>query len=76
MKIKTLFISDVHLGTIKSQPEKLLKVFKEYDFEELIIIGDFIDMTPLKRKIYWNENHSAVIQKIIKMSKCQEKMFQ
>jgi UDP-2,3-diacylglucosamine pyrophosphatase LpxH len=69
MKIKTLFISDVHLGTIKSQPEKLLKVFKEYDFEELIIIGDFIDMTSLKRKIYWNENHSAVIQKIIKMSR-------
>ena len=69
MKIKTLFISDVHIGTIKSQPEKLLKVFKEYDFEELIIIGDFIDMTSLKRKIYWNENHSAVIQKIIKMSR-------
>lgn len=69
MKIRTLFISDVHLGTMKSQPEKLLKVFKEYNFEELIIIGDFIDMTSLKRKIYWNQNHSAVIQKIIKMSR-------
>lgn len=69
MKIRTLFISDVHLGTMKSQPEKLLKVFKEYNFEELIIIGDFIDMTSLKRKIYWDQNHSAVIQKIIKMSR-------
>jgi len=69
MKIKTLFISDVHLGTIKSQPEKLLKVFKEYDFQELIIIGDFIDLTSLKRKIYWDNNHSAVLQKVLKMSR-------
>lgn len=69
MKVKTLFISDVHLGTIKSQPEKLLKVFKEYEFEELIIIGDFIDLTSLKRKIYWDNNHSAVLQKILEMSR-------
>ena len=47
MKVKTLFISDVHLGTIKSQPQKLLKVFKKYEFEELIIIGDFIDLTSI-----------------------------
>ena len=69
MKVKTLFISDVHLGTIKSQPQKLLKVFKEYEFEELIIIGDFIDLTSLKRKVYWDNNHSAVLQKVLKMSR-------
>ena len=30
-KIKTLFISDVHLGTKKCQADKLLEVFKNYE---------------------------------------------
>jgi UDP-2,3-diacylglucosamine pyrophosphatase LpxH len=68
-KIKTLFISDVHLGNPNSQADKLLKIFKEYDFENLFIIGDFIDMTYLKRKIYWNQSHSTVIQKILRLSR-------
>ena len=68
-KIKTLFISDIHLGNPNSQAEKLLKVFKDYEFENLIIIGDFIDMTYLKRKFYWNQNHSTVIQKVLRYSR-------
>jgi UDP-2,3-diacylglucosamine pyrophosphatase LpxH len=68
-KIKTLFISDVHLGTRKSQADKLLDVLKEYEFDNLIIIGDFIDLTALKKKFYWNEDHSTVIQKILRLSR-------
>ena len=68
-KIRTLFISDVHLGTKKCQAEKLLEVFKKYEFEQLIIVGDFIDLTSLKRKFYWNESHSTVIQKILRLSR-------
>ena len=68
-KIKTLFISDVHLGTKKSQAGKLLEVFKKYEFQQLVIVGDFIDLTALKRKFYWNEEHSTVIQKILRLSR-------
>ena len=69
MKIKTLFISDIHLGNPNSQADKLLKVLKEYEFENLFIIGDFIDMTYLKGKFYWDQNHSTVIQKILRLSR-------
>jgi UDP-2,3-diacylglucosamine pyrophosphatase LpxH len=68
-KIRTLFISDVHLGTKKCQAEKLLEVFKKYELENLVIVGDFIDLTSLKRKFYWNESHSTVIQKILRFSR-------
>ena len=68
-KIKTLFISDVHLGTTKCQAEKLLGVFREYEFETLVIVGDFIDLTSLKKKFYWSESHSTVIQKVLRMSR-------
>jgi UDP-2,3-diacylglucosamine pyrophosphatase LpxH len=69
MKVKTLFISDVHLGTKKCQADKLLEVMKKFDFDEMIIIGDLIDLTSLKRKFYWNQDHSTVIQKILKESR-------
>ena len=68
-KIRTLFISDVHLGTKKSQAGKLLEVFKKYEFDHLIIVGDFIDLTALRRRFYWHEDHSTVIQKILRMSR-------
>ena len=69
MKINTLFISDVHLGTKKSQANKLLEVFKKYEFNNLIILGDFIDLIAIKRKMYWHESHSTVIQKILRLSR-------
>jgi UDP-2,3-diacylglucosamine pyrophosphatase LpxH len=69
MKVKTLFISDVHLGTSKCQADKLLQVLKDYEFEELVIVGDFIDLTSLKRKFYWKPDHSTVIQKILRASR-------
>ena len=69
MKIRTLFISDVHLGTRKSQPSKLLDVLRIYEYDELIIIGDFIDLTSLKNKLYWTPEHSTVIQKILRLSR-------
>jgi UDP-2,3-diacylglucosamine pyrophosphatase LpxH len=54
IKVKSLFISDIHLGNKNSQADKLLEVLKQYEFQNLFIVGDFIDMTSLKRKFYWN----------------------
>lgn len=69
MQIKTLFISDVHLGSKNSQADKLLNVLKKYEFEKLFIVGDFIDLTSLRRKFYWNQSHSDVIQKVLRLSR-------
>jgi UDP-2,3-diacylglucosamine pyrophosphatase LpxH len=69
MKVRTLFISDIHLGNHKSQPHKLLEVLKNYEYENLVIVGDFIDLTSLKKKFYWNADHSTVIQKILRSSR-------
>lgn len=69
IKVKSLFISDIHLGNKNSQADKLLEVLKQYEFQNLFIVGDFIDMTSLKRKFYWNQSHSTVIQKVLKLSR-------
>jgi len=67
--IRTLFISDVHLGSTNSNASKLLDVFKKYEFQNLVIVGDFIDMTSLKRKFFWTQDHSTVIQKVLRLSR-------
>ena len=69
MKIKSLFISDIHLGNPNCNADKLLDVLKNYEYDNLFIVGDFIDMTYLKRKYYWNPSHSTVIQKILRLSR-------
>ena len=68
-KIESLFISDLHLGNPNSQADKVLSVLKMYEFKKLFIVGDFIDMTYLKRKFFWDVNHSTVIQKVLKFSR-------
>jgi UDP-2,3-diacylglucosamine pyrophosphatase LpxH len=43
MKVKALFISDVHLGSKGSKASALLEMLKQYEPEYLFIVGDFID---------------------------------
>jgi UDP-2,3-diacylglucosamine pyrophosphatase LpxH len=69
IKIKILFISDTHLGNKNARTDLLLSVLKKYEFENLFIVGDFIDMTAMKKKFYWNQKSSTIIQKILKLSK-------
>lgn len=66
---RSIFISDVHLGTKHSRVEKLIEFLKENESENLFIVGDFIDGWALKRKWYWNSNHNLLIQKILRKSR-------
>lgn len=69
MKYKSIFISDVHLGTRFSKAKLLLNFFKHNECENLILVGDIIDGWSIKRKLYWPQEHSDVIQKILKKQK-------
>lgn len=69
MKIDALFISDVHLGSKGSQPDKLLSVLKKYEPEYLFIVGDFIDGWLLKKRNYWVQEYTNVIRKVLSYTK-------
>lgn len=68
-KIRSLFISDVHLGSSKSLAEDCIEMLKQYDFEYLYIVGDFIDIWQIKRKKYWPQSHTNLVRKVLKKSK-------
>jgi UDP-2,3-diacylglucosamine pyrophosphatase LpxH len=67
--VRTVWISDVHLGTRGSNAHALLDFLRDYDFETLYIVGDLIDIWQLRRGIYWPQHHNDVIQKILRKAR-------
>ncbi len=68
-RVRTAWISDVHLGTRASGAAQLLDFLREYDFEMLYIVGDLIDIWQMRRSRYWPQQHNDVIQKILRKSR-------
>ncbi|QKJ24561.1 UDP-2,3-diacylglucosamine diphosphatase [Poseidonibacter lekithochrous] len=69
MKYKSIFISDVHLGTRFSKAKNLLNFLKHNESENLILVGDIIDGWAIRRKFVWPQTHSDVIQKVLKKAR-------
>ena len=69
MHYKSIFISDVHLGSKGCKADLLCEFLKENTSENLFLVGDIIDFWRLKRKFYWLQSHTDVIRKILKASK-------
>jgi UDP-2,3-diacylglucosamine pyrophosphatase LpxH len=65
-RYRTLFISDVHLGTRGCQADLLLDFFRHNESEELILVGDIIDGWRLKQGWYWPQAHNDVVQKLLR----------
>jgi UDP-2,3-diacylglucosamine pyrophosphatase LpxH len=63
---RTLFISDVHLGTRTCQAEQLLKFLKETEAETIYLVGDIVDFWRIKRGAIWPQAHNDVLQKLLR----------
>ena len=68
-KIRSAWISDIHLGTRGANAGALLDFLRDYDSEVLYIVGDLIDIWQLRRGIYWPQQHNDVIQKILRKAR-------
>lgn len=64
--VRTIWISDVHLGTRGASAEVLIDFLRRYECGTLYIVGDLIDVWALRRGIYWPQSHNDVIQKILR----------
>lgn len=63
---RTLFISDVHLGTRGCQADLLLDFLKHNESEALFLVGDIIDGWRLKQTWHWPQAHNDVVQKLLR----------
>lgn len=64
--VRTIFISDIHLGTPGCQAKALLEFLQAYPSEQLYLVGDIIDGWQLRRGWYWPQSHNDVVQKLLK----------
>jgi UDP-2,3-diacylglucosamine pyrophosphatase LpxH len=69
-KYRSVFISDVHLGSRACQADHVCDFLKTHTCHSLYLVGDIIDFWKLKRgEPYWPQSHSNVIRRILTASK-------
>ena len=67
--LRTVFISDVHLGYRGCQSDYLLSFLKNVRTETLVLVGDIVDVWSLKRSVYWPNEHQAILKEIFALAK-------
>jgi UDP-2,3-diacylglucosamine pyrophosphatase LpxH len=66
MKYRTIFISDVHLGTRDSQADKLNNFLKHNACDTLYLVGDILDVWRIQQnKWRWKQSHTNVVRRIL-----------
>ena len=66
---RTIWISDVHLGTAGCKAEFLLDFLRHHESDTLYLVGDIIDGWQLKKGWTWRQSHNDVVQKILRKSR-------
>ena len=75
-KYRTIFISDVHLGTRDCKAEELNNFLKHNSCETLYLVGDIIDGWRIQQnKWRWKQSHTNVIRRILGASKRDTKVI-
>ena len=69
LALRTVWISDVHLGTPGCNAELLLDFLKSTECETLYLVGDIIDGWQLRKGWYWPTRHNDVVRCILKKAK-------
>lgn len=68
-RYRTIWISDIHLGTRGCKADDLLDFLKSTESETLYLVGDIIDGWRLRRSWYWPQSHNDVVQKLLRKAR-------
>lgn len=66
---RTIWISDIHLGTRGCNAAMLIDFLDHVDSETLYLVGDIIDGWRLKKKFYWPAVHNDIVWRVLKRAK-------
>jgi len=69
-RYRSIWISDIHLGTRAAKPEPLLDFLAAHKADRYYLVGDIIDGWALQRSWYWPQSHNKVLQ--VLLSRAQE----
>jgi len=63
--VRTLFLSDLHLGTRGCQARAVLDFLKVYEADEIYLVGDIVDGWRLRQAWHWPQAHNDVVQNVL-----------
>ena len=66
---RSLFISDLHLGTRSSKAAELLEFLRSFEAETIFLVGDIIDFWKVRRGPHWPQSHNDVVQKLLRRAR-------
>ena len=65
-RYRTIWISDLHLGTRGCKAGFLLDFLRCNDADTIYLVGDIIDGWRLKKSWYWPQTHNDLVQKVLR----------
>ena len=68
-RYRTIWISDVHLGTRGCNAEMLIDFLDHTDSETMYLVGDIIDGWRLRKKLFWPVSHNDIVWRILKRAR-------
>ncbi len=67
-RYRTVWISDIHLGTKGCNAALLVDFLRSIECETLYLVGDIVDGWQLRKGWYWPDAHNEVVRRVLKMA--------
>lgn len=64
-RVRSIFLSDIHLGNPGCQATLLAAFLREYRADEVFLVGDIVDFEYLERTVYWHATHTEVLRLLL-----------
>lgn len=68
-RFRTIWISDIHLGTAGCNADLLIDFLHSIECETLYLVGDIIDGWRLRKGWYWPASHNEVVRRVLKLAR-------
>ncbi len=69
LKLRSVFVSDVHLGSRGCRADLLLDFLRSIEVETLYLVGDIVDLWAMRRGFYWPQEHNNALRTLLGKAK-------
>jgi UDP-2,3-diacylglucosamine pyrophosphatase LpxH len=74
-RVRSLFVSDVHLGCRHAHVQEFLRFVRRQNPESLYIVGDFVDWWKLRKSHAWQQAFNDILARLYELSEQGTRIF-
>jgi UDP-2,3-diacylglucosamine pyrophosphatase LpxH len=65
VQVRTLFLSDIHLGFRRCRARELLDFLHRVQAECIVLVGDIVDALSMAKRFFWADEHTEVLRLLL-----------